>query len=291
MAHECYTLFQRRQLSPDARFAAEVMRMHGAAGDVDAAKAAWLQAGGKAAAAAAEAAQAAAAQQAGGGTEADPDTGMPAMPAAGAAAPEQPNAEQACLHAAWVAALAQAGRLGEATAAMACMLDRFASVLPVEVSLPGSSSDSGSSSLEDGTPRPQLPGGVPAAGGGGGGGSCNSAGGQWAAARTVQYLQDARNALMAVARERGEHGVAKRVASLATLRGLPPDVGTYNGLLLGTLSHGDGLAAVLVSCRLRWAAEPGSGRRSRCSASHWTDMQSRWPGLAEAVHASLYLAA
>lgn len=262
--------------------------MHGATGDVDAAKVAWLQAGGKAAAAAAAAAQAAAAQQAGGGTEADPDTGMPAMPAAGAAAAEQPNAEQACLHAAWVAALAQAGRLEEAAAAMACMLDRFASVLPVEVSLPDSSSGSGSSSLEDGTPRPQLPGGVPAAGGGGGGGGAR---GQWPAARTVQYLQDARNALMAAARERGEHGVAKRVASLATLRGLPPDVGTYNGLLLGTLSHGDGLAAVLVSCCLRWAAEAGSGRPSRCAASHWTDMQSRWPGVAEAVHASLCLAA
>ncbi|KAL4437214.1 hypothetical protein ABPG75_004353 [Micractinium tetrahymenae] len=207
VARECYALFQRRQLPPDARFVAEVMKMHGAAGDLNAAKAAWL--------------------------------------AAAAAAEGRPDAGQACLHAAWVAALAQAGRLQEATGALAAMLDRFASVLPVEVSLPRSGS---SSCSEDGEPRPQLPGGVPASSGSSSSGSADGGGGterQPPAVRTVHHLQEARNAVMAAARERGEHSVAKRVASLATLRGLPPDVGTYNGLLLGTLSHGDGLQAVL----------------------------------------------
>lgn len=214
---------------------------------MDSAKATLLQAGGEAAAAAAHATAAQQADGAGG------DVGQgDGAPAAGAAAAGQPDAEQACLHAAWVAALAQAGRLQEAAAALASMLDRFASVLPVEVSLPGSSGGSGGGSHEDGWTWPQLPGGGPT---GGRSSSSSSTGRPSASARTVRYLQEARNALMAAARERGEHSVAQRVAALATLRGLPPDVGTYNGLLLGTLSHGDGLAAVLVSCQeRRWAA-------------------------------------
>lgn len=235
--------------------------MHGAAGDVDAAKAAWLRAGGEAAAVAA--AQAAAQQQAGGGgTATEQGDGVAAASAAGAAAGEHPNAEQACLHAAWVAALAQAGRLQDAAAALASMLDRFAAVLPVEVSLPGSGGDSGGSGDSGGQPRPQLPGSVPTAGSGGssGDGISGGEGRQPPAARTVLYLQDARNAVLAAARARGDHSVAQRVASLATLRGLPPDVGTYNGLLLGALGHGDGLQAVLVS-----AADGGEPTSRRCS--------------------------
>jgi hypothetical protein len=122
--------------------------------------------------------------------------------------------EEARLHGARVAALAAAGRFEAALAALEAMLDRFAGLLPVDAS-------------------------VPLAGGSGGG-----EGGTRRAPDAVRSMQAARNELLAAAQAAGEAAAARRVAALATLRGLPPDRGTYHSLLRASLAHGDGLAAV-----------------------------------------------
>jgi hypothetical protein len=228
VGRECYALFQRRQHLPDAQLVAEVVKLLGASGDAAGAEGAWQQA----LAAAVEASDAAGSSSGGSSTG---STGVP-------------SAEEACLHAARAEGLAKAGQLEAAVAAVEAMLDRFSDLLPLplDASLTTTSSSSSSSS------------------------GCSSSSGIGAAgaaagddvgvehrkhrrrrphprASPVQYMQEARNAVLAAAQAAGDQATAKRVASLATLRGLPPDVGTYNILLRGSLEHGDGLAAVQVS--------------------------------------------
>lgn len=150
-----------------------------------------------------------------------------------AAALAQPgSSEAAALHAAWVAALARAGDLSGAVAALEQMLDAFASLLPVDTSA-----------------RIREAAEAEAAGGSGGSEGARlqvAAAARWAS--PVAHMQAARNAVLRAAQESGDSASAKRAASLATLRGLPPDVGTYNALLRAALAHGDGLQAVLVRC-------------------------------------------
>ncbi|KAI3424904.1 hypothetical protein D9Q98_008288 [Chlorella vulgaris] len=176
VAQACYSLFQRREHTPDASLTAEVVRMLAASGDAGAAEAAWLS----------------------------------------AVAATQSDDDHARLHAARVAMLAEAGRLEAAVAALEAMLDRFAALLPIDASF-------------------NLTGGVRA---------------EQQRQRAVQpapvwCMQQARNAALAAAQSGGDLGTARRITSLATMRGLPPDLTTYHSLLSAALAHGDGLAAVL----------------------------------------------
>ena len=225
VGHEVLELFQRRQLAPDARLLAEAVRLHGAGGDLAAAEAALAE--GRAAAAAAAAA------------------------AGGDGAAALPGAAEARLHAAWVGALAKAGRLEEAVAALEAMLDEFSSLLPVEVSVAARDSDgsgSGGSASSSDTSSGEAPQRLAWGEAGGGGVQ------QRREPSPVHLMQAARNAVLAAARERGDAAAGKHAASLATMRGLPPDVGTYNGLLRASLAHGDGLQAVLVRGQEGWLA-------------------------------------
>ncbi|KAL4855833.1 Pentatricopeptide repeat-containing protein [Chlorella vulgaris] len=94
VAQACYSLFQRREHTPDASLTAEVVRMLAASGDAHAAEAAWQS----------------------------------------AVAATQSDDDHARLHAARVAMLAEAGRLEAAVAALEAMLDRFAALLPIDAS-------------------------------------------------------------------------------------------------------------------------------------------------------------
>ncbi len=198
MGRECYELFQRRGHIPDAQLLAEVIRLHGARGDVAALEEAW----------------------------------QAALPTAAS------EAEVAALHAARAAALAKAGDLDAAVAALSDMMDAFASLLPVDTSR--SLREAAAAEAE-----------AAAAANSGSGATAGQQARQAQRARRqagpVEAMQEARNAVLRAAQERGDGATAQRVASLATLRGLPPDVGTYNTLLRAAMDRGDGLEAVLVS--------------------------------------------
>jgi hypothetical protein len=203
---------------------AEVVKLLGASGDAAGAEAAWQQA-------LVVAAEASDAAGAGSGS------------CSGGGSGGVPSAEEACLHAARAEGLAKAGHLEAAVAAVEVMLDSFSDLLPLplDASLTSSSS-SGSSSSSSGVVAAER-----AAGDDVGGGQQQRRQRPHPRASHVQYMQEARNAVLAAAQAAGDQATAKRVASLATLRGLPPDVGTYNILLRGSLEHGDGLAALQVS--------------------------------------------
>ncbi|EFN53008.1 hypothetical protein CHLNCDRAFT_54108 [Chlorella variabilis] len=183
VARECHDMFLRRRHTPDARLAAEVVMLLGRSGEVAAAEAAWRH-------------------------------------ALGAARGEE---EHACLHAARAAALARAGQLPAAVAALEAILDRFADLLPVDASFSLDSGDSG---------------------GGDGDGDQQRWREQAAHPPPVRYMQHARNAVLAAAQAAGDAAAVRRVTGLATLRGLPPDLATYHSLLRAAIAHGDGLAAV-----------------------------------------------
>lgn len=185
VARECHDMFLRRRHTPDARLAAEVVMLLGRSGEVAAAEAAWRH-------------------------------------ALGAARGEE---EHACLHAARAAALARAGQLPAAVAALEAILDRFADLLPVDASFSLDSGDSG---------------------GGDGDGDQQRWREQAAHPPPVRYMQHARNAVLAAAQAAGDAAAVRRVTGLATLRGLPPDLATYHSLLRAAIAHGDGLAAVQV---------------------------------------------
>lgn len=204
MGRECYDLFQRRGHIPDAQLLAEVIRLHGASGDVAALEEAW----------------------------------QAALPAAAS------EAEVAALHAARAAALAKAGDLDAAVAALSDMMDAFASLLPVDTSR----------SLREAAAAEAEAAAAASSGSGATAGQQAWQARQAQRARRqagpVEAMQEARNAVLRAAQERGDGATAQRVASLATLRGLPPDVGTYNTLLRAAMDRGDGLEAVLVSAAL-----------------------------------------
>ena len=221
MGRGCYELFQRRQHPPDAQLMAEAVKLLGASGNAAAAEVAWQQA----LAAAVEPLDAA------GSSSSSSSSGSGGAP----------SAEEACLHAARAEGLAKAGQLEAAVAAVEAMLDRFSNLLPLplDASLTSSSSSGGSGAAgtaagaDDGEQQQRQ--------------QQRQRGRPHPRASPVQYMQEARNAVLAAAQAAGDQATAKRVASLATLRGLPPDVGTYNILLRASLEHGDGLAAVQVS--------------------------------------------
>ena len=162
-----------------------------------------------------------------------------------AALPGAASGEAAALHAARTAALAKAGDLNAAVAALEEMMDAYAGLLPVDTSR----------SLREAA-EAEAEAKAAAASGSGGGAAGQQ---QWQqqrqqqqqeqarrAASPVEFMQEARNAVLRAAQRQGDGATAQRVASLATLRGLPPDVGTYNSLLRAALANGDGLQAVLV---------------------------------------------
>ena len=251
MGRECYALFQRRQHLPDAQLVAEVVKLLGASGDAAGAEGAWQQA----LAAAVEASDAAGSSgSSGSGGSSASSTGVP-------------SAEEACLHAARAEGLAKAGQLEAAVAAVEAMLDRFSDLLPLPLDASLTTSSSSSSSSSSGCSSSSGIGAAGAAAGDDVGGEQQKLQQQrrrpHPRASPVQYMQEARNAVLAAAQAAGDQATAKRVASLATLRGLPPDVGTYNILLRGSLEHGDGLAAVQVS-------------GVECSRVYWFDVWLEW---------------
>lgn len=200
MGRDCYELFQRNGHIPDAQWLAEVIRLHGACGDVAAVEEAW----------------------------------QAALPSAAG------EAEVVALHAARSGALAKAGDLEAAVAALSDMMDAFASLLPVDTSR----------SLREAAAA-EAEAAAAASGSGGAAGSQQGRHARQAQrarrpAGPVEVMQEARNAVLKAAQENGDSAMAQRVASLATLRGLPPDVGTYNCLLRAAMDRGDGLEAVLV---------------------------------------------